>query len=159
MQAPVVGKKGVVCRSAKILIGIAERNRAGIGHAQQEAREIQARGCTGESKRSARVLLCEDVDLLPPEVAAEGDVMRAAIPQYGRAEAARLVPVEGWLRIRECRDAARERQDRRPPVHRLLIVPGNSGLAGDVAPASKVGCGSGRAAAELRSHSQKHARL
>ena len=51
------------------------------GMPSRKPREIRARGRPGESERAARVLLRQDIELLPPEVAAEGDVMRAVIPE------------------------------------------------------------------------------
>ncbi len=85
---PVIGGVGVINIFAKIFVRVAEGKGTGVGHANQEVGKIgasgRAAGCalsggTGEGEGAARVLLEEIIELLLAKIAADGEVVTAAI--------------------------------------------------------------------------------
>jgi hypothetical protein len=72
-------RKAVVRRGAVVLVGVTEGDRAGVGDAQQEAREIGSaagdrgglRRRAGEGEGAARILLRDVVELEAAEIAAK----------------------------------------------------------------------------------------
>ena len=113
VDSPVVVDKRVVAPPAKVFIGIAKSDRGRVRNAEQEIREIGAgsshgkavghglRGRAGKGKRAARVLLREDVELLPPDVTTEGDTVAAAVPQAVVGKCLRLVGVPRVFEVRK----------------------------------------------------------
>ena len=74
------------------------------------------RGRAGEGKRAARILLREDVELLPPDVSTELNAVVAAVPQAVVGKRLRLVGVSRVFGFGKPRHAAGEDQVRRTPV-------------------------------------------
>ena len=114
---------------AEVLVGVAEGDRAGVGHAEQEVGEIRTGGGAGEGEGAARILLREEVELLAAEVAADREVVRAVAPEDVEPDGAGLIAGEGLLAVGQPGDAAGEGEARRSPVLRLLVVAGDAGLA------------------------------
>src|SRR5262249_25373747 len=124
---PVVLDIAIVRRRPKILIRVAERDRTGVGYAQQKVGEIAARprhshslddglcGRAGETEIAARILLREQIELDPPRIAADRDVVRALEPQHRIRNSAGLIAREALLPVAQRRKAAVERKAGRPP--------------------------------------------
>src|SRR5205823_5950195 len=106
----------------EVLIGVTERDRGGVGNAEQETGEVVAHGLSGERERSTRILLREQVELLPAVVGDEGHVMRAVVPEHVLGDAGGLVACERTPRIEERLESVREVDGRRTPVDRLLVI-------------------------------------
>ncbi len=123
-DAPVVGRVGVVDGLAEILVGVAERDRAGVRHAEEEVGKIGAAGRllvprpgsgTGEGEGAARILLKEIVELLLAEVAADGDVVVPAIDGGGSGKGVGAAAIEGALRVRQSEAMPLEKFERGGP--------------------------------------------
>ena len=118
---------------AEVLVGVAEGDRAASAACRAGSRRSRSRWRAGEGERAARILLrdgcrscCRRTS--PPNVR----LWRPRPRKLSRRPGVRLVARERRQGIGEPRDAARERQARRSPVDRILIVAGDAGLAGHV---------------------------
>ncbi len=98
-RPPVVGRDtasdDVVAQTRR---RVAERDRAGRGHAEQEVGERVAGGRAGERQRAARIRLRRDVHPIPANVAAGRDVVRPSLER--RLDAAGLCVVRRLLILR-----------------------------------------------------------
>ena len=72
------------------------------------------------------------IGLLPAEVAADGDVVAAAVPVQLGADAVGLEAIVGGVRVGEAGDLAGEAQARRSPVGGVGVDASDAGLAFDV---------------------------
>ena len=143
-DAPIVGHKSVGNGFPKILVGVAERDRAGVRHAEQEVRQVAASAGnrravsgdlgrrTGEGETAARVLLRQIVELLPAEIAAEGNVVRAVQPEQVGRQGAGLVAIIGGLGIGNPTDAGGKLQARRSPIDRALVVTADAEISRNI---------------------------
>ena len=137
-DSPVVGEVSIVDGLTKVFVGVPEGDGTGVGNAKEEIGEAGTRSRAGESKRAAGILLPKRVELLAAEIASELEVVSAAIPQHRRGDAARLVTIEGALRIGEGGDTAREHERGRTPVDCVLIVACNASESRDVLAVPKI---------------------
>ena len=142
-------KNASYSESRKYLSALPKATEAASGTPSRKSREIRAGGGAGESESAARVLLAEYIELLPPEIAAELEIVARAIPKEGGRNRVGLIAIEGLLRIGERLDAAREDQRRRSPVQRILIVAVNPRRARNVFAIFEVGLDASRQPAEL----------
>src|SRR5712671_3922752 len=102
-HAPVIGDVGVVDRCAKVLVGVAESDGAGVRDAQKKVGErrtgsavrVRLGGRAGEGKSAARVLLREQIVLLAAKIGAERDVVAAAIPDEVVRDLVGLIASQG----------------------------------------------------------------
>ena len=73
---PIVGHAGVVDIAAEVLVGVTESDRTGIGNTQQEVAEVSTRSQARKAEASPRVGLGKRIELLPPVIDDESEVMR-----------------------------------------------------------------------------------
>src|SRR6185437_16089215 len=94
---------------------VAEGEVGGVGHALEEILERVTGGCAVEGEPAAGVLLREVVVLLPPQVAAEGDVVILMVPVDRGRRRGGLVAIVQRQAIVERGEAVGESERRRTP--------------------------------------------
>src|SRR5437867_3878958 len=94
-------RRSSTSRLTKILVGISEREGTRRGNGQQEVRKVIS--CSGARKRktAARILLGEQIELLPSIVDAVAQCGPAPAPGAAVEHTVRLAPVKGIRTTRE----------------------------------------------------------
>src|SRR5581483_9864 len=91
VDAPVILDKTIVNGLSKILVGIPECDRARAGYPKQKISEVRAGDSSSELELAARILLSNRIELLPPHVCSELDVVPAVSPEAVVGDGARLI--------------------------------------------------------------------
>ncbi len=138
------------------LVGVAERDRARLRQAHQEIGDVGAGGRSGEREAASWVLLREDGQRHAADAAAEGEAVPPAVAKDFDGSAVRPAVVARVVAGRERRQTARERQRRRAPVGRVLVVPGDAGLTRDVHQVGEVRRHVGREIGEFVARAHEH---
>src|SRR5262249_16030064 len=99
---------------------------------KQKVGEIQSRRRAGERKGTTWILLRQDVEQLPSNVPAKGQIVPAMILEAAIGNRMRLISIEGKLRVCHCRRATREGESWRAPVDGILIISCDTGSTGDI---------------------------
>src|ERR1051326_497035 len=139
-DAPVIIDQEIKPRRPEVLVGVPIGDIRGIGEAEQEIGQIETGPGGGgairqdaageravENEATARILLLELVELLPPEIGSERNVVQAVDEDEVVAHSAGLIVIERELAVVEAAESAAERQVRRSVELRILKVALNAG--------------------------------
>ncbi len=154
-KPPVVGDIRIGRDRSKVLVRVAERDRARVREAEQKVGDIGTGRGAGKRKTPAGVLLRQDVQAPKLEITAERQVVPAARPECLGHPSVRAIVRRQIRRARESGHAARECQGRRAPVDRSLVVARDPRGARDVLAIGEERRHLPRQLGELISHAQR----